>query len=363
MKKFSKLVAVSAAAMTFGITGVSALNNTNIVNADSLTADNSKLTNDINGMKDNNSPLHDELDTNFGYNIQGINKTASQLQPNESLKDIKRDLSNNSMALGDGYKAGDNDSDWGELREDWQTSDYVKDNATNEQAYEGVYNDANQVLADLYSQSNQPSASNANKQTTNNNNNANAQNNSSNKKADVVANADNNNAKKDNAQGTAANKQNTNNNNNANAQNNSLNKKANVVANADNNNAKKDNAQGTVANKQNTNNEANAQQNTVKSNANVEGVKTVANENESNSAKNQNNGAIAETQNENTTAAGETSTVVKAQAKSANNSAAQKNNTPVFPQTGEQTSEILAVAGGLIIAATAAGIVVYKKRN
>lgn len=320
MKKFSKLVAVSAAAMTFGITGVSALNNTNIVNADSLTADNSKLTNDINGMKDNNSPLHDELDTNFGYNIQGINKTASQLQPNESLKDIKRDLSNNSMALGDGYKAGDNDSDWGELREDWQTSDYVKDNATNEQAYEGVYNDANQVLADLYSQSNQPSASNANKQTTNNNNNANAQNNSSNKKADVVANADNN-------------------------------------------NAKKDNAQGTVANKQNTNNEANAQQNTVKSNANVEGAKTVANENESNSAKNQNNGAIAETQNENTTAAGETSTVVKAQAKSANNSAAQKNNTPVFPQTGEQTSEILAVAGGLIIAATAAGIVVYKKRN
>ena len=315
MKKFSKLVAVSAAAMTFGITGISALNNTNVVNADSLTADNGKLTNDINGMKDDNSPIHGELVTDFGARIEGINKTASQLQPNESLKNIEEDLSNNAY-LGSGYKPGDEYSDWGTLRDTWQTDDTVKDNAAAEQAYEGVYNDANQVLADLYSQSNQPSASNANKQTTNNNNNANAQNNSSNKKADVVANADNNNAK-----------------------------------------------QGAAANKQNANNEANAQQNTVKSNANVEGTKTVANENESNSAKNQNNGAIAETQNENTTAAGETSTVVKAQAKSASNSAAKKNNTPVFPQTGEQTSEILAVAGGLIIAATAAGIVVYKKRN
>ena len=324
MKKFSKLVAVSAAAMTFGITGVSALNNTNVVNADNLTADNGKLTNDINGMKAENSPLHEEINTDFGCLIEGINKTASQLQPNESLKNIKQDLNNNTYELGEGdnYKAGDQNSDWGTLRNTWQTDDTVKDNAAAEQAYEGVYNDANQVLADLYNQGSQPAASNANKQNANNNNNANVQSNSSNKKADVVANANNN-------------------------------------------NAKKDNTQGAVANKQNTNNEANAQQNTVKSNANanVEGAKTVANENESNSTKNQNNGAIAETQNENTTAAGETSTVVKAQAKSANNSAAQKNNTPVFPQTGEQTSEILAVAGGLIIAATAAGIVVYKKRN
>lgn len=324
MKKFSKLVAVSAAAMTFGITGVSALNNTNVVNADNLTADNGKLTNDINGMKAENSPLHEEINTDFGCLIEGINKTASQLQPNESLKNIKQDLNNNTYELGEGdnYKAGDQNSDWGTLRNTWQTDDTVKDNAAAEQAYEGVYNDANQVLADLYNQGSQPAASNANKQNANNNNNANVQSNSSNKKADVVANANNN-------------------------------------------NAKKDNTQGAVANKQNTNNEANAQQNTVKSNANanVEGAKTVANENESNSTKNQNNGAIAETQNENTTAAGETSTVVKAQAKSASNSAAQKNNTPVFPQTGEQTSEILAVAGGLIIAATAAGIVVYKKRN
>ncbi|GAA0809849.1 LPXTG cell wall anchor domain-containing protein [Ligilactobacillus aviarius] len=324
MKKFSKLVAVSAAAMTFGITGVSALNNTKVVNADNLTADNGKLTNDINGMKAENSPLHEEINTDFGCLIEGINKTASQLQPNESLKNIKQDLNNNTYELGEGdnYKAGDQNSDWGTLRNTWQTDDTVKDNAAAEQAYEGVYNDANQVLADLYNQGSQPAASNANKQNANNNNNANVQSNSSNKKADVVANANNN-------------------------------------------NAKKDNTQGAVANKQNTNNEANAQQNTVKSNANanVEGAKTVANENESNSTKNQNNGAIAETQNENTTAAGETSTVVKAQAKSASNSAAQKNNTPVFPQTGEQTSEILAVAGGLIIAATAAGIVVYKKRN
>ena len=329
MKKITKLVAVSAAAMTFGITGISALNNTNVVNADNLTADNGKLTNDINGMKAENSPLHEEINTDFGCLVEGINKTASQLQPNESLKNIKQDLNNNTYELGEGdnYKAGDQNSDWGTLRDTWQRCDTVKDNAAAEQAYEGVYNDANQVLADLYNQGSQPAASNANKQTANNDN-----------------------------------KQSANNNNNANAQSNSSSKKADVTANADNN-AKNNNVQGAVANKQNTNNEANAQQNTVKSNANVESPKNVANENESNSAKNQNNGAIAETQNENTTAAGETSTVVKAQAKSANNTAAQKNNTPVFPQTGEQTSEILAVAGGLIIAATAAGIVVYKKRN
>ena len=147
MKKFSKLVAVSAAAMTFGITGVSALNNTNVVNADNLTADNGKLTNDINGMKAENSPLHEEINTDFGCLIEGINKTASQLQPNESLKNIKQDLNNNTYELGEGdnYKAGDQNSDWGTLRNTWQTDDTVKDNAAAEQAYEGVYNDSNQV--------------------------------------------------------------------------------------------------------------------------------------------------------------------------------------------------------------------------
>lgn len=150
MKKFSKLVAVSAAAMTFGITGVSALNNTNVVNADSLTADNGKLTNDINGMKAENSPLHEEINTDFGCLVEGINKTASQLQPNESLKNIKQDLNNNTYELGEGdnYKAGDQNSDWGTLRDTWQRCDTVKDNTAAEQAYEGVYNDANQVLAD-----------------------------------------------------------------------------------------------------------------------------------------------------------------------------------------------------------------------
>lgn len=145
MKKFSKLVAVSAAAMTFGITGVSALNNTNIVNADNLTADNGKLTNDINGMKAENSPLHEEINTDFGCLVEGINKTASQLQPNESLKNIKQDLNNNTYELGEGdnYKAGDQNSDWGTLRDTWQRCDTVKDNAAAEQAYEGVYNDAN----------------------------------------------------------------------------------------------------------------------------------------------------------------------------------------------------------------------------
>ena len=334
MKRITKLVAVSAAAMTFGITGVSALNNTNVVNADSLSNDNSQLTTDLSNMK---HPTYSD----FGADAVAINKVASQYKPGESVKDVENELNDNEFtAAYFGYDSAKNA--FSEVHQNWiscltDTNEINKANQT--------YNDANKVLADLYNQNNQPVAQNTNNANVQNaNNNPNAQSDSSNKKTDV-----------------AVNKQNTN--DNVNAQNSSSNKKADVVANANNNNAKKDNAQGAVANKQTTNNEANAQQNTVKSNANVEGAKTVANENESNSAKNQNNGAIAETQNENTTAAGETSTVVKAQAKSANNSAAQKNNTPVFPQTGEQTSEILAVAGGLIIAATAAGIVVYKKRN
>ena len=336
MKKITKLVAVSAAAMTFGITGVSALNNTNVVNADNLTVDNGKLSNDISSAKNPSSPINQEYGTDFGMEVSAINTTASQLKNGESLKDVENDLKNNSYcSLGWGYGPSEGHlGDASTLKSDYQqnysyiTSTNDKNEALESKDLQNMYNDANQVLVDLYNQGSQPAASNANKQTANNDN-----------------------------------KQSANNNNNANAQNNSSNKKADVVANANNSNAKNNNAQGAVANKQNTNNKANAQQNTVKSNANVEAPKTVANENESNSAKNQNNGAIAETQNENTTAAGETSTVVKAQAKSASNSAAQKNNTPVFPQTGEQTSEILAVAGGLIIAATAAGIVVYKKRN
>ena len=324
MKKFSKLVAISAAAMTFGITGanvnacpISQTYRQNLQNAQNKMNQVPKL--DTDSSKDGvsgNWDLMQEKDV--------LNKSANTiLSPSFANADsTPQDVLGTGNAIaGMGKKT---DSDY--LADDYKQSEQTQ-NAT------ALYNAEQDVINAIYANTNdgsnaQPAASNANKQTANNDN-----------------------------------KQSANNNNNANAQNNSSNKKADVVANANNSNAKNNDAQGAVANKQNTNNEANAQQNTVKSNANVEGAKTVANENESNSAKNQNNGAIAETQNENTTAAGETSTVVKAQAKSASNSAAQKNNTPVFPQTGEQTSEILAVAGGLIIAATAAGIVVYKKRN
>ena len=324
MKKFSKLVAISAAAMTFGITGanvnacpISQTYRQNLQNAQNKMNQVPKL--DTDSSKDGvsgNWDLMQEKDV--------LNKSANTiLSPSFANADsTPQDVLGTGNAIaGMGKKT---DSDY--LADDYKQSEQTQ-NAT------ALYNAEQDVINAIYANTNdgsnaQPAASNANKQTANNDN-----------------------------------KQSANNNNNANAQNNSSNKKADVVANANNSNAKNNDAQGAVANKQNTNNEANAQQNTVKSNANVEGAKTVANENESNSTKNQNNGAIAETQNENTTAAGETSTVVKAQAKSASNSAAQKNNTPVFPQTGEQTSEILAVAGGLIIAATAAGIVVYKKRN
>ena len=316
MKKFSKLVAVSAAAMTFGITGanvnacpISQTYRQNLQNAQSKMNQVPKLQDGVSGNWD--------LTQDKGILNKSVNTI---LEPNFANTDDKPQDTLLNLVFG-----SDKKSDSDTLSDDYKQSDQSQNATALYDAEQGVIN---AIYANTNEGSNaQPAAQNANKQTANNDN-----------------------------------KQNANNNNNANAQNSSSNKKADVVANA-NNNAKKDNAQGVVANKQNTNNEANAQQSTVKSNANVEGTKTVANENESNSAKNQNNGAIAETQNENTTAAGETSTVVKAQAKSASNSAAQKNNTPVFPQTGEQTSEILAVVGGLIIAATAAGIVVYKKRN
>ena len=334
MKKITKLIAVSAAAMTFGITGVSALNNTNVVNADNINTDNATLSSKIQEVK--NSTNEDGKGyTEFWLETQDINSVANEVENNVNPETVKDHLQNKTAdQLSGVYNENNKNGDWNNYRDAYKQDSMTMTGETANE-FQGLYQDGTKVLEEIDNyiggkqQSNQPITQN------NNNSNTNKQN--------------TNNANAQNA------------NNNANTQNNSSNKKADVTANANNNNAKNDNAQGAVANKQNTN--ANAQQNTVKNNANVEGTKTVANENESNSAKNQNNDAIAETQNENTTAAGETSTVVKAQAKSASNSAAQKNNTPVFPQTGEQTSEILAVAGGLIIAATAAGIVVYKKRN
>ena len=334
MKKITKLVAVSAAAMTFGITGVSALNNTNVVNADNINTDNATLSSKIQEVK--NSTNEDGKGyTEFWLETQDINSVANEVENNVNPETVKDHLQNKTAdQLSGVYNENNKNGDWNNYRDAYKQDSMTMTGETANE-FQGLYQDGTKVLEEIDNyiggkqQSNQPITQN------NNNSNTNKQN--------------TNNANAQNA------------NNNANTQSNSSNKKADVTANANNNNAKNDNAQGAVANKQNTN--ANAQQNTVKNNANVEGTKTVANENESNSAKNQNNDAIAETQNENTTAAGETSTVVKAQAKSASNSAAQKNNIPVFPQTGEQTSEILAVAGGLIIAATAAGIVVYKKRN
>ena len=343
MKKITKLVAVSAAAMTFGITGVSALNNTNIVNADNAS-DIANLNNQIESIK--NGKFSYMINNRWiGYDARTVSDVATSVE-NGTANDFKDSLSSKTYGyLGQGEQKDNATVEKDTLGEEKIIKVDSNDASGMEQAA-SLGKATEKVLADFYGSNAQPA--------TQSSNNSNKQN----------ANANKQTANNDNKQNTNnSNAQNANNNNNANAQNNSSSKKADVAANANNNNVKSNNAQGAVANKQNTNNEANAQQNTVKSNANVEGAKTVANENESNSTKNQNNGAIAETQNENTTAAGETSTVVKAQAKSASNSAAQKNNTPVFPQTGEQTSEILAVAGGLIIAATAAGIVVYKKRN
>lgn len=40
-----------------------------------------------------------------------------------------------------------------------------------------------------------------------------------------------------------------------------------------------------------------------------------------------------------------------------------KQGAKTLPQTGESSSEVMAIAGGMIIAMTATGVVVYKKRN
>lgn len=335
MKKFSKLVAVSAAAMTFGITGVSALNNTNVVNADNINTDNATLSSKIQEVR-NLTIEKGRGNAEFWLETKNINSVANEVENNVNPETVKDHLQDKTAdQLSGVYNANNENGDWYNYRDAYKRDSMTMTGETANE-FQGLYQDGTKVLEEI---DNYIGGKQQNSQSITQNNN-------------------NSNANKQNANN--ANAQNAN--NNANAQSNSSNKKDDVAANA-NNNAKNANVQGAVANKQNANNEANAQQNTVKGNANVESARIVASENESNSAKNQNNGAIAETQKENTTAAGETSTVVKTQAKSTNNSAIQKSNTPVFPQTGEQASEILAVAGGLIIAATAAGIVVYKKRN
>lgn len=74
-----------------------------------------------------------------------------------------------------------------------------------------------------------------------------------------------------------------------------------------------------------------------------------------NTASVQNNTTAAQTQASNNVAANETTTK--------NGGVFMKDNAKSLPQTGENGSEIMTIAGGMIIAMTAAGVVVYKKRN
>lgn len=70
-----------------------------------------------------------------------------------------------------------------------------------------------------------------------------------------------------------------------------------------------------------------------------------------------NNGTVSATaQNSNVNAVSTSAEMHQAAQQATSNTTA----VPTMPQTGEQGSEILAIADGLV---TAAGIVVYKKRN
>ena len=209
MKKFPKLVAVSAAAMTFGITGISALNNTNVVNADSAS-DLANLNSQIQNVK--NGKDSDMLNDQMGSDAEDVSMSAADVQ-NGTSKSFKDTLGTMSY-----YHLGNSlQNDDKAVSDDVATMQgmYAYENdKTGVDQVTSLGQATEKVLADFYGSNGQSAASNANndnkQNANNNNNNANAQNNSSNKKADVVANA-NNNAKKDNAQGAVANKQNTNN--------------------------------------------------------------------------------------------------------------------------------------------------------
>ena len=218
MKKFSKLVAVSAAAMTFGITGVSALQVASASNVSSTYATNLKNAQSnmdkVNGYGSGAALATDK---------KVLDDTANMiLSPsnNETPQDVLRDTSlHTATCLGSGLKADEN------TVEDTAATDISNvDNSAKKAQLQSLWQAEDGVLNAIYANTNegsnaqQPAAQNANKQTANNdnkqnannNNNANAQSNSSSKKADVTANADNN-AKNNNVQGAVANKQNTNN--------------------------------------------------------------------------------------------------------------------------------------------------------
>lgn len=84
-------------------------------------------------------------------------------------------------------------------------------------------------------------------------------------------------------------------------------------------------------------------------------AQTAAQQTAGNKVGAQSNTTAAQTQTSNNTAANETTTK--------NGGVFMKDNAKSLPQTGENSSEIMVVAGGMIIAMTAAGVVVYKKRN
>lgn len=178
MKKITKLVAVSAAAMTFGITGVSVLNNTNVVNADNINTDNATLSSKIQEVK--NSTNEDGRGyAEFWLETQDINSVANNVNP-ETVKD---DLQNKAAdQLSGVYNANNENGDWNNYRDAYKQDSMTM---TGEKAseYQGLYQDGTKVLKEIDNyiggkqQNNQPIIQNNNNSNTNkqNTNNANAQ--------------------------------------------------------------------------------------------------------------------------------------------------------------------------------------------
>lgn len=100
MKNFTKLVAVGAAAMTFGITGVSTLNNTNIVNADNAS-DIANLNNQIENIK--NGKFSYMINNRWiGYDARTVSDVATSVE-NGTANNFKDSLSSKTYGyLGQG---------------------------------------------------------------------------------------------------------------------------------------------------------------------------------------------------------------------------------------------------------------------
>ena len=148
MKKITKLVAVSAAAMTFGITGVSALNNTNVVNADNINTDNATLSSKIQEVK--NSTNEDGKGyTEFWLETQDINSVANEVENNVNPETVKDHLQNKTAdQLSGVYNENNKNGDWNNYRDAYKQDSMTMTGETANE-FQGLYQDGTKVLEEI----------------------------------------------------------------------------------------------------------------------------------------------------------------------------------------------------------------------